>query len=968
MDIDRTSTHYKGVFANIYEVNKKYPNGGTDGDYVEMDGWAHYWNADRGTWCVNSDRDSYWDEKLSALKGTKQIAEMDKAVHEVQQQAEASKAQIQALVNALPVVQQTGDSPTSVMSQKAVTDAINAHKIDETHINHHVVSNNETLNLYVHSLYIPDLTEANLATYKYVRIIDRHFIDSNSSVWPTAKLIKVTKVLLTSGTLVSDTSTTLYYKTSELTTELTTSDSTTYIDSNSNSYTDKTKIFRANSKYYLVDGLTSYTVDSLYIDSDGTEYVDKVVTAANVNGTASTETYYTGNTSSLSATTQYNYETGIELGKSNTSFDKSYVYSQVSFNARTAVPQEGMIKTINGAYIEFCWSNIKAAEDSDGYIVIGATLDNCVLHESSFRLLNELIEDIQIKDFEDYSIKRDLFDFNELGWTKTEGFLKNGEVQSSTSIVSYITDYIATNAGDEWGLFLTLVSAFDSIHTYDAEQKFLKSYKCGSGTTSFAVPQGVSYIKFCNINSIGIVRKQLLERKYAYIWKNAYQNRKVTYFELANSMPVNKNGLLYNQTQNNQTSRYTNYLAVKPGSMISIQSNSVGSCLSYILYDIKGMPLTSYNAKGNVIMEIPQNVYYIVCGSLGSLSVNFYDDSLYKDVDREINVLYNINGGITYKKETQGFWEFNKNKPILNTSNIKGIRTNYICCKEGWEFVLSTDATGSCLSYCFLDKFYTPITYAIGKKYSLEKLTAPKYAAYAIFFGLGSLSVTCDKFVTSNATLEYLIKENPLWGKTLVVVGDSITAEMSTDPDEYPWPHRIAERNSMGFTNCAVSGSNIAGTYSNLISSLTKDTDYFVMMEGHNDNGRVDLGTIDDEYAKNGTKTFYGYLNAVLRHCLTVNPAMKILIITPTFDWSEDKRYTNAVINIAKKWGTGLMDLYNDYHINMTIQRERNTDIGLSDEAKSLRIGTLLKDGIHPNALGHEMFSRTVEGYMRLLL
>lgn len=68
MDIDRTSTHYKGVFVNIYEVNKKFPNGGTDGDYVEIDGWAHYWNADRGTWCVNADRDSYWDEKLSALK------------------------------------------------------------------------------------------------------------------------------------------------------------------------------------------------------------------------------------------------------------------------------------------------------------------------------------------------------------------------------------------------------------------------------------------------------------------------------------------------------------------------------------------------------------------------------------------------------------------------------------------------------------------------------------------------------------------------------------------------------------------------------------------------------------------------------------------------------------------------------------------------------------------------------------
>lgn len=65
--IDRTSTHYKGKFATIYEVNRKYPNGGAEGDYVEIDGWAHYWNADRGTWTVNAERDTYWDEKWSGM-------------------------------------------------------------------------------------------------------------------------------------------------------------------------------------------------------------------------------------------------------------------------------------------------------------------------------------------------------------------------------------------------------------------------------------------------------------------------------------------------------------------------------------------------------------------------------------------------------------------------------------------------------------------------------------------------------------------------------------------------------------------------------------------------------------------------------------------------------------------------------------------------------------------------------------
>lgn len=66
-DIDKTSPHYKGEFGSIYEVNQKFPNGGVAGDYVEIDGWAHYWNADRGTWCVNAQRDSYWDELITGI-------------------------------------------------------------------------------------------------------------------------------------------------------------------------------------------------------------------------------------------------------------------------------------------------------------------------------------------------------------------------------------------------------------------------------------------------------------------------------------------------------------------------------------------------------------------------------------------------------------------------------------------------------------------------------------------------------------------------------------------------------------------------------------------------------------------------------------------------------------------------------------------------------------------------------------
>ena len=64
-DINKEDPHYKGEYGSIYEVNRKFPTGGVAGDFVVIDGWAHYWNADRGTWCVNAKRDSYWDELIT---------------------------------------------------------------------------------------------------------------------------------------------------------------------------------------------------------------------------------------------------------------------------------------------------------------------------------------------------------------------------------------------------------------------------------------------------------------------------------------------------------------------------------------------------------------------------------------------------------------------------------------------------------------------------------------------------------------------------------------------------------------------------------------------------------------------------------------------------------------------------------------------------------------------------------------
>lgn len=66
-DINKEDPHYKGEYGSIYEVNRNFPTGGVAGDFVVIDGWSHYWNQDRGTWCVNAKRDSYWDELITNI-------------------------------------------------------------------------------------------------------------------------------------------------------------------------------------------------------------------------------------------------------------------------------------------------------------------------------------------------------------------------------------------------------------------------------------------------------------------------------------------------------------------------------------------------------------------------------------------------------------------------------------------------------------------------------------------------------------------------------------------------------------------------------------------------------------------------------------------------------------------------------------------------------------------------------------
>lgn len=234
-DIDKTSPHYKGEFGSIYEVNQKFPSGGVEGDYVAIDGWAHYWNADRGTWCVNAQRDSYWDELITNIiehfKTIKGASYMGVATTDTVPDSSAAKMFYFALqggkyanfgnqdvaqgINVLltedgkswtvqsliSVAQELGYSTTMLVSQKAITDAINR-KANTTDVDEALAkkADKETMNTELAKKFdkASVVQETGTATDKVMsqKVVTDNLTELQNTVFPLEVSLSLDKPLL----------------------------------------------------------------------------------------------------------------------------------------------------------------------------------------------------------------------------------------------------------------------------------------------------------------------------------------------------------------------------------------------------------------------------------------------------------------------------------------------------------------------------------------------------------------------------------------------------------------------------------------------------------------------------------------------------------------------------------------------------------------------------------------------------
>lgn len=234
-DIDKTSPHYKGEFGSIYEVNQKFPSGGVEGDYVAIDGWAHYWNANRGTWCVNAQRDSYWDELITNIiehfKTIKGATYMGVATTDTVPDTTAAKMFYFALqdgkyanfgnqnvaqgINVLltedgkswtvqsliSVAQELGASTTILVSQKAITDAINR-KANTTDVDEALAkkADKETMNTELAKKFdkVSVVQETGTATDKVMsqKVVTDNLTELQNTVFPLEVSLSLDKPLL----------------------------------------------------------------------------------------------------------------------------------------------------------------------------------------------------------------------------------------------------------------------------------------------------------------------------------------------------------------------------------------------------------------------------------------------------------------------------------------------------------------------------------------------------------------------------------------------------------------------------------------------------------------------------------------------------------------------------------------------------------------------------------------------------
>ncbi len=216
-----------------------------------------------------------------------------------------------------------------------------------------------------------------------------------------------------------------------------------------------------------------------------------------------------------------------------------------------------------------------------------------------------------------------------------------------------------------------------------------------------------------------------------------------------------------------------------------------------------------------------------------------------------------------------------------------------------------------------------------------------------------------------------------LKGKKINFLGDSITEGSAVaDKENNIYWQRVANMEGAITRGYGVGGTRIARKrvpsssarndldFIKRTDDMDPDADIIVVFGGTNDFGHGDapIGKFTDrtEY------TFYGAMHILCNKLIEKYPAAQIVFMTPLHRLSEDKMinengqpletnlegFRNIIIEVARYYSIPVLDLW--------------SVSGLQPKVDVIK-QTYMKDGLHPNDLGHKLIADKLIGFLKTL-
>ena len=188
------------------------------------------------------------------------------------------------------------------------------------------------------------------------------------------------------------------------------------------------------------------------------------------------------------------------------------------------------------------------------------------------------------------------------------------------------------------------------------------------------------------------------------------------------------------------------------------------------------------------------------------------------------------------------------------------------------------------------------------------------------------------------------IKSSSLEGKNFIFLGSSVTKGFEARGESFV--EMIAVRNGTHYVKEAVTGTTLIDknkkSYISRLKLLDKNTpcDIFVCQLSTNDaTFKAPIGEIGNSYDDNfDTMTVAGAIEYVISYVKKTWSCPIVFYTNPQYDSPAYQAMVEVLLDIAKKWNVGVIDLWHNKEIN---------------EMSNEKSNHFMNDGIHPTKKGY---------------